>query len=415
MTNSLILDKLNSYAENSKFKENIKKVFLWKDKVSVIEFQFLNRRFGIDVAKVGNSLQISTHWRKGSLQYEYFIKEVRTSSFENLFSDLDTIVYRFASFILKNGLIEISVIVPVYNREELIKPLINSLNNQSLDKEKFEVIFIDDGSTDSSVSVIEKFAEINYRIIRRSNGSGSASTPRNEGINNAFGDYLLFIDSDDFFDVDCLRSVINLAKESDADIVYLKTEGLNGRQCSARTFSGKENILKAGIFKNALLMHGFPCKAFRTSLIRDNNILYNPSFKLEEDKLFLFEALALSKNVAILKDKAYVYLTRHEGEHLGRSKEKTKYRVYKLWYMYLMYCLRMPDEIRRKEFYNQLMFRFAVKYSAEISRESHSEDLDLIVKEFKCHLNLFDSKYIYKDGIEQVEKVFSTTGVENIK
>ncbi|MCV5359790.1 glycosyltransferase family 2 protein, partial [Escherichia coli] len=79
---------------------------------------------------------------------------------------------------------------------------INSLNNQTINKDRFEVVFIDDCSSDKSIAAIEYniSPDINYRIIRREVGSGNASTPRNEGIKSAKGRYIFFMDSDDYID-----------------------------------------------------------------------------------------------------------------------------------------------------------------------------------------------------------------------
>ena len=72
---------------------------------------------------------------------------------------------------------DVSIIVPVYNRENLIKPCIESINSQTYDKSKWEVIFVDDASTDKTIETIETLIDknINYRILKRPIGSGNAS------------------------------------------------------------------------------------------------------------------------------------------------------------------------------------------------------------------------------------------------
>ena len=102
----------------------------------------------------------------------------------------------------------VSIIVPVYNRENLIKPCIKSINAQTYDKSKWEVIFVDDASTDKSIEIIESLIDenINYRILKRPVASGNASAPRNEGIKASSSEYVFFLDSDDYVDSQLLEN-----------------------------------------------------------------------------------------------------------------------------------------------------------------------------------------------------------------
>ncbi|MBR2148276.1 MAG: glycosyltransferase family 2 protein, partial [Campylobacter sp.] len=103
---------------------------------------------------------------------------------------------------------DVSIIVPVHNREKLIIPCIKSINAQTYDKAKWEVIFVDDGSTDKSVEAIESLIDkkINYRIIKREIPSGNASAPRNEGIKASRAKYVFFLDSDDYIHPELLKN-----------------------------------------------------------------------------------------------------------------------------------------------------------------------------------------------------------------
>lgn len=112
---------------------------------------------------------------------------------------------------------DVSVIVPVYNVEKYIRPSLKSLVNQTY--RDFEIILVDDGSTDSSGTICDEFAKQDDRITvihKKNEGTGLA---RNTGIDAARGDYLYFCDPDDIFDSNLIEDNIKLAKKHDADIV----------------------------------------------------------------------------------------------------------------------------------------------------------------------------------------------------
>ncbi|MCW3184594.1 glycosyltransferase [Escherichia coli] len=144
---------------------------------------------------------------------------------------------------------DISIIVPVFNREQLIVNCIKSINSQTLNKSRFEVIFIDDSSTDKSSAVIEYHIspDINWHIVRRKIPSGNASTPRNEGIKAAKGRYIFFLDSDDTIHSDLLLDGIQIADKNNSDIVYFKQTSSTGRGIPVRAF--KKVLIKLTLIK----------------------------------------------------------------------------------------------------------------------------------------------------------------------
>lgn len=113
---------------------------------------------------------------------------------------------------------KISVIIPVYNEEKHLGQCLSSISNQTL--KEIEVIIVDDGSNDNSLSIAEEFQKTNSfptRIIRQENtGAGAA---RNQGLDLAKGEFIKFVDADDFLYNDTLEKMYNLAKKNDADII----------------------------------------------------------------------------------------------------------------------------------------------------------------------------------------------------
>ncbi|GHV66157.1 hypothetical protein FACS1894199_08980 [Bacteroidia bacterium] len=114
---------------------------------------------------------------------------------------------------------KLSIIIALYNAEKYIVRCLESTMNHSLDLDDYEVIVIDDGSTDSSLSLVEEFGKNhpNIKILTKNNGGqGSA---RNMGLYIAQGKYILFLDSDDYLESDKLRDVLIIAEQKKIDIL----------------------------------------------------------------------------------------------------------------------------------------------------------------------------------------------------
>ena len=115
---------------------------------------------------------------------------------------------------------KVSIIIPVYNVEKYLKKCLDSVINQTL--KDIEIICIDDGSTDSSYTILNEYAQKDNRFVilkQKNNGAGAA---RNKGIEIAKGEYLYFLDSDDFVDITLLEKAHTKIKENDCDICIFK-------------------------------------------------------------------------------------------------------------------------------------------------------------------------------------------------
>ena len=114
----------------------------------------------------------------------------------------------------------ISIIIPVYNCEEYLEICIKSVLNQTYDK--FELILINDGSKDSSGEICKKYSNIDKRVIYINQNNIGVSRTRQKGINISKGEYLTFIDSDDYIDKNYLLNLYNNIKQSTALRVALE-------------------------------------------------------------------------------------------------------------------------------------------------------------------------------------------------
>lgn len=298
---------------------------------------------------------------------------------------------------------DVSIIVPVYNREEIIKPCIESINAQTYDKSKWEVIFVDDASTDDSIDTIEALIDksINYRVLKRPVGSGNASAPRNEGIKASLSKYFFFLDSDDYIDSHLLENGMEMASRNDSDIIYVKIKGV-GRRSPLRAF--KVNLVNdADVLKNHLSRSLGPMKFIKLDLLNKNNILFIPSIDKAEDKVFMMHTLTKAKKVSVLSDKDYYFLISHKGEHLSQKPLSIDsfYQTISLPLSYI-YVMNNKDYDKKKKLYNAWLVNSVERIGSLVKKENIDNDgfenmFQAASNYFNMHKELFDLSQIYKN------------------
>lgn len=214
---------------------------------------------------------------------------------------------------------KVSVIVPVYNAEEYIGATLDSIINQ--DFNSYEVIVIDDGSTDSSPEIInEKLVKsiVDYKIIRQENSG--VSSARNRGIEEAIGEYLVFIDADDYVTGNHLSELYN--GETDFSMVqFIKKE--NDKLSAPHHFQ-VESMTCDEFIKKELRMEmpfNFWQLMYKSSLINENNIRFNPELIYGEDIDFALRALLWGDEVAISNEATYYYI-----QHSQSAIKTSEYR-----------------------------------------------------------------------------------------
>ena len=203
---------------------------------------------------------------------------------------------------------KISVIIPVYNVEQYLDRCLESVVNQTL--EDIEIILVNDGSTDNSLKTCEKFAQKDNRIkiINRKN-SGLAAV-RNAGLKEASGEYIGFIDSDDWVDTDYYEKLYNTAKKYNSDIAYADFIR-RGKHKNKKRMKFEKEIVSTEIrdkidnCKNLTLGCVWN-KIYRKELIFDNNLSF-PEGHVYEDGLFSMESIYYANSVVSTPNTYYYY------------------------------------------------------------------------------------------------------------
>ena len=225
---------------------------------------------------------------------------------------------------------QISVVIPVYNAEKYLNNCIESLLSQTFTEAEF--IFVDDGSSDRSVQIIESYQQIDERVKLIKQENLYAGPARNKGMSIARGEYLTFLDSDDMMLPTALEMFYQKAKESKADIVissaYFFSDNCWKRKvagwCLCTEFLPLQSTFSAKSFSRYIfqITTGAPWgKFYKTALIRDNGI-YFPSVPRSEDFFFVFWALVIANSVTTLQAATVLYRVSPGNGSLEDSKDK---------------------------------------------------------------------------------------------
>lgn len=204
----------------------------------------------------------------------------------------------------------ISVIVPVYNAEKNLKRCVDSILQQTF--ANFELLLVDDGSKDSSGDICDSFAQIDSRVKVFHKVNEGASSARNVGIENAKGEYICFVDSDDYVDEEYLSEFFVDALKEDRYTFVLQSliYEINGIAIKQPTFKKglyTEKNFSELFYLNNISLNGYPfCKLYNTELIQKNNIRFNNEIHFGEDLLLMIHYLSLTKKV-YLSDKSHYY------------------------------------------------------------------------------------------------------------
>lgn len=206
--------------------------------------------------------------------------------------------------------VKVSVVVAVYNTGKYIDVCIDSILGQSLPSAEYEAIFVDDGSTDDTPARLDRLAaeHANIHVIHIP-GSGGPGKPRNVGIDAAVGEFVQFVDDDDWLGPEALHRMYEYGAANDADVVVGKIAG-QGRAVPRELF--RVNRPHANV-DNAPLMDSLtPHKMFRRSFLNEHALRYPEGARRLEDHGLVAAAYLLARNVSVLSDYTCYYHTRRD-------------------------------------------------------------------------------------------------------
>lgn len=325
----------------------------------------------------------------------------------------------------------ISVIIPVYNTEKYINKCIDSVLNQTLNNT--EIILIDDGSTDRSFEIMQRYKTKNDRIkiIRQKNLY--AGVARNNGLKYATGEYVYFLDSDDFITPKCLEKTYIHAKNTNADIVlfncsiYNENLGEYKKHCFLNVKNISKSVFNVFDYPNEIFKctnPGAMTKLYRRDFIDENNLLFS-KYKTSNDIYFTSISLVLARVISIVNEDLVVYRENSQTSVQKRIDttdniinalndikeklyEKKLYNIVEKSYIYrsiasIIYTLEIIDYKSKNIFIKKLYDKFFIKNNIINLKKEYYIDYNSYckLKEYLCQYSFYN-KYFKYSAIQKI-------------
>lgn len=256
---------------------------------------------------------------------------------------------------------DISIIIPVYNVEKYLRECLNSIVNQTF--KNIEVICINDGSTDRSLEILREYEQKDDRFVVISQENKGVSAARNTGIDRAKGEYIMFVDSDDWIANNACERVYNTAKAKNCDILLFShykftnySYTSDGRLLDLYIASQGQCITFEQFSEFIILS---PCeswgKLYRTDFIKQNKLQFPMQIQFGEDRVFYLEACIKAKSICVLFEHLYYYRFDSNGSLVHNSKTSLPH-LYKM-HIAIKHIIDFANIERKDIVYSQCLNR----------------------------------------------------------
>jgi glycosyltransferase EpsH len=312
---------------------------------------------------------------------------------------------------------KISVIVPVFNVDINIRQCLDSIRAQTL--EEIEVILVNDCSTDTSGKICKEYALKDTRFIVINNEINiRQGLSRNKGIDQAKGEYIGFIDPDDWIDNDYYEKLYKAAKANHSDItkteqILINSEGLKERQ--SKQNRNIQNGIKYNIPLFLLFCYEHCTAIYKRELLINNNVRY-PDIRNAEDDIFLLQLTYFANSISIISD-TYYYYRQHSSSTVSIRGIP--------YYKSILSCFDLKldflnsHEMEKKNYesafqyvyhsVNKLIDEIAVKADLYEFKNEYVKEAILILKKYKYKEDLLNAFCLGFKGIEDVEMQFNNS------
>lgn len=207
---------------------------------------------------------------------------------------------------------KVSIIVPVYKAEQYISRCIDSIIAQTFTD--WELLLVDDGSPDRSGEICDEYARKDKRIRVFHKDNGGVSSARNLGLDKMQGEYVTFVDADDWIDIETLEVCIDKIEEGHLDVLQYSWKRVNDED---------QILMKKVIKSDVLVLKDFVAKAnfnvcvggsfIKANIIRERQIRFDTRLKLAEDQVFILTTLSYAQNIQSISDTFYNYYYNSES------------------------------------------------------------------------------------------------------
>ncbi|WP_234010183.1 glycosyltransferase family 2 protein [Cronobacter malonaticus] len=247
----------------------------------------------------------------------------------------------------------ISIIIPVYNTEKYIAECLDSVLCQTITgvvaQSSIEIIIVNDGSPDNSVTIIDEYRKINPNIVLVNQSNAGQSVARNNAIEIARGDYIFFLDSDDLLPPGALSALYKLALETGSEVIISHSKAFNSRRSwyvedHAEVASSSFRKVK---FSHRSILMKTPApwgKLYKRSLLLKKHIRFPLGIKLAEDWIFVLRAMHYANHVSSTPHISYMYRGREDEHNPSCTQEVNEKVFYDFMSVYKMtYEFSLPE------------------------------------------------------------------------
>ncbi len=302
----------------------------------------------------------------------------------------------------------ISIIVPVYNVEKYVNRCIESILQQSY--KYIEIILIDDGSTDNSGKICDEWAKKDKRIIVIHKKNGGVSSARNLGLDIAKGEYIGFVDSDDYIDERMFELLINKLLETESDMCfcngyYVENTKKAKMNLNYNDISDKRTIMQK-MFENNHANFAVWNKLIKKDCLKQ--LRFNLEISIYEDALFNFEYLDRINKIAFVKECLYFYDVSRESSTLHENNIKKKITILDS----MIKIIKILEKNNIKELYNQQCIFIGRVYNYE--KIARKEKLEIDFSLYKNFVKEYVSKGLLKKRIgirNKIKVIYCILGI----
>lgn len=292
----------------------------------------------------------------------------------------------------------LSVVSPVYNGSAYLTPFLQSVLQQSFSD--FELIMVDDGSTDDSVQIIQTYQEKDTRIhLIRQNHQGAGSA-RNIGLSQVKGQYIIFLDCDDWFNEDFFKIMLDRITKDQSDVAvcefFIYNQQTGEKEISAIAETGNQKIEKTNLVFDLFTPNTW-VKIYRTAFLKENHLLFQeiPSCN---DWSFVFASLACANKVSVIREPLMYYRTQTSTSISSYRYKRTKDIVRAIKHL--------KQELKSRNLYSQYQAGFARKSVNHLVYEAFTGRRWMGIYVLARNLLIVNDWAIYKAFVLKVIRYF---------
>lgn len=301
----------------------------------------------------------------------------------------------------------VSIIVPIYNVEKYLHRCVDSIIKQTY--ENIEIILVDDGSPDNCPRICEEYAKRDNRIKIIHKNNGGLASARNAGMKMSKGDYILFVDSDDWINENTVEDLLIIAVENDVDFVRFTpvTASHPNKIDSTPVDFGTEDIMEDGIYDKEKIRKDIFSRLFVTSnltmgpivavwrslykskFLFDNNLYFYEDIKYSEDAIFSAKVVYNSNKFYYLKG-GYYYNYFYNNNSITKSFKQDRWQVCKALSM------RFKQEFESKECYDFTNQLYLEDIYNVLNALGQNKSLNTLKERYKYVKNIFNDDFTKK-------------------